>query len=59
MAIVNIWEKLFKKVMFAVHCSPKQTFVVVFSELSGSGVSFSIEIEPDTPRDKRFDALLV
>ena len=56
---VSIWDKLFKNMLFTVHCSPEQIFVHIFYKLSWSGVSFATETESNTLTDKCSDVLLV
>ena len=56
---VEVWKELLQDMMLVVHDSLEQTFVGVFNELSSSGVTVSIQAEPNTSTDHCFDALFV
>jgi len=56
---VDVWEKVLKDVMFAVHDSPEPAVVGVLGELIGTGISRAIQAESGPSADECFDALSI
>ena len=56
---VDVWEKVLKGVMFAVHDSPEPAVVGVLGELISTVISRAIQAESGSSADECFVALSI